>query len=271
MMNGRIAKMLREYIGANRRSSVVRGMHGLASFIESAYGNEGMEGESIGEDRVIERLAPAGFQVAFDIGANCGDWTLEALKFWPQVFVHAFEVAPQTFKALSQRMTGSADASRARLNGFGLSDVSGTYEMFYFPDHPQLTCDRPRHEHHQAVRFEAQLKTADAYAAENGIDAIDFVKIDVEGAEHRVLKGLERLLAERRIQCVQFEYGAFSLQTRVLLGDYYALLQENYWIGKIHPAGVEFGEYDWTMENFRFANFCCLSKARPDLRDLIAS
>jgi FkbM family methyltransferase len=246
-------------------------MRGVAAFIESAWANDGLDVESNGEHRVIASLKQADFRVALDVGANFGDWTLDALAMWPNVFVHAFEVAPVTFEKLSRQVLASPSASRTRLNSLGLSDAECTQEMFYFPDHPELTCDLPRHEGRKVVPFEAHLSTAGAYAAQNGIDAIDFVKIDVEGAEYRVLKGCGNLLSERRIQCIQFEYGAFSIQTRVLLHDYYTLLSENYWIGKIYPDGVEFADYEWTMENFRFANFCCISKARRDLRDLVAS
>jgi hypothetical protein len=102
-----------------------------------------------------------------------------------------------------------------------------------------------------------------------GIAAIDFLKIDVEGAEARVLNGFSRRLASQDVHCVQFEYGAFSVQTKVLLGDYYAMLADSYWIGKIYPNYVEFKEYDWTMEDFRFSNYCCVSRLRSDLRDLL--
>jgi hypothetical protein len=27
--------------------------------------------------------------------------------------------------------------------------------------------------------------------------------------------------------------------------------------------------YDWTMEDFRFSNYCCVSRLRSDLRDLL--
>jgi len=47
------------------------------------------------------------------------------------------------------------------------------------------------------------------------------------------------------LDCVQFEYGAFSIQTRVMLSDYYAMLADRYWIGKIYPSHVEFVEYSW--------------------------
>jgi FkbM family methyltransferase len=265
----RAGSLVRDLIGRNRRSVPVMALHHLASAFESAYVNEGASFAKNGERLVIERLSAADFRVAFDVGANDGDWLTEALLRWPRCNIHAFEVAPPTFQRLQERISKSRHASRCALNCLGLSDRNSSQEMFYFPEHPELTCDLRRHENYKIVPFDAQLCTADSYAREHLIDTLDFVKIDVEGAEHRVLKGLDGYLSRGKVNCMQFEYGAFSTQTRVLLADYYTLLSENYWIGKIFPAGVDFAEYDWRMEDFRFANYCCVSKARPDLRDLL--
>jgi hypothetical protein len=143
--------------------------------------------------------------------------------------------------------------------------------MYYFPDHPELTCDRPRHENSTVVQFEASIVAGDEYADANGIETIDFLKIDVEGAEHLVLKGFSRMLGRGAIRCIQFEYGAFSIQTRVLLADYYEWLGSRYWIGKVFPSGVEFRDYQWTDESFRFANFVCVSRDWPEARKLVES
>jgi FkbM family methyltransferase len=244
-------------------------LHQLASFVESAYWNEGSSFRTNGERQLLDRLLAANFQTAVDVGANCGDWMMAALDAWPQCRVHAFEVAPMTFQRLQNHLAESAGRDRATLNCLGLSDTPGRQTMFYFPEHPELTSDLPRHETLRRVPFEAQLCTGDEYAESHAIGTIDFLKIDVEGAEHRVLKGFSGYLAAHKIHCVQFEYGAFSTQTRFLLGDYYTLLSPNYWIGKIYPAYVDFRDYDWTMEDFRFANYCCVSKLRPDLRSLL--
>jgi hypothetical protein len=45
----------------------------------------------------------------------------------------------------------------------------------------------------------------DDSAAEHGIERVDAMKIDVEGAELKVLCGAERLLRERRIRFIQCE------------------------------------------------------------------
>jgi len=267
---GAVKSFGRRLIGTHRRSNGVRALHRFASFVESAYWNEGSSFHANGERQLLAKLRTANFQTAFDVGANCGDWLIASLAAWPQCRVHAFEVAPPTFQQLQHRLTETGCPDRATLNCLGLSDTMGRQTMFYFPEHSDLTCELPRHETLRRVPFEAQLTTGDEYAASHAIDTVDFLKIDVEGAEYRVLKGFSSYLATGRIHCVQFEYGAFSTQTKVLLGDYYSLLSPNYWIGKIYPAYVDFREYDWTMEDFRFANYCCVSKRRPALRELLA-
>lgn len=244
-------------------------MHRAAALFESAWHNEGVDFSSNGEKVVLERLKSADLRLVVDAGANVGDWTSAALQFWPNCRVHAFEVAPRTFELLSAAFRASPLRTRVELHDVGLSDEPGSQTMYYFPGHDELTCDIPRHESYAAVPFEAHLTTLDAFCAERGIEAIDYLKIDVEGAEHRVLNGARTLLEAGKITCVQFEYGAFSIQTRFLLKDYFDLLSGRFFIGKIFPDRVTFGDYDWTAEDFRFSNYLCVSKNRPDLKQLL--
>ena len=258
----------RRLIARKRQSAPVRALHRIATFIDQSYENEEWDMCVNGETTVLRRLAPAGFRTAFDVGAHVGDWSIEALKAWPRAHVHAFEVAPVTYERLVRHVDSVGLAERCTLNCCGLGEATTTREMYYFPDHPQLTCDLQRHTF-RSTPFRADLVHGDAYVRKHGLDTIDFLKIDVEGAEHLVLKGLEQTLQAGRIQCLQFEYGAFSIQTRVLLADYYEMLQSLFWIGKVYPTGVEFAEYDWRMESFRFSNFVCVSRQRPDLKEMV--
>jgi FkbM family methyltransferase len=180
------------------------------------------------------------------------------------------EVAPKTFEELGNRLKPAPGFERVVLNPVGCSDADGSQVMYYFPDHPDLTCDLPRHAH-RSVEFDGKVVTLDRYCRERNIDHVDFLKMDVEGAEHRVLKGFKDYLASGKVYCIQFEYGAFATQTRFLLGDYYAMLSKDYWIGKIYPGYVDFRNYDWTMEDFKFSNYFCLAKTKPELKALLAS
>lgn len=258
---------LASYIARHRRSTSIRHLHRLARWFERAWHNESTDSEQNGEYSVLRRLAPAGFSLAIDAGANVGDWSRTALALWPSCRIHAFEVAPPTWEAL--RNIGATHGDRFVAHNVGLYDAPGTTTMHYFPTDPRLTADMPRHAGREVTTFVARLTTLDAFAAEHGVDHVDYLKIDVEGAEHRVLAGARGLLGRRAISCLQFEYGAFSVQTRFLLQDYYRLLSETYEIGKIYPDHVDFGAYDWRMEDFRFSNYLCIRRDRRELMDLV--
>ena len=110
---------------------------------------------------------------------------------------------------------GSAGlAAHVTLYGVGLSDATERRNICFFPEHPNLTCDLPRHTFPWTA-LSAEFVEGDQYVRDRQIDRIDFAKIDVEGAEYRVLRGLRDTIAAGPITCIQFEYGAFSIQTRV--------------------------------------------------------
>jgi len=264
-----VKNAVRGTIARHRRSPLVTAIHNVTSFVESAWRNEGSEFAVNGEQFVLEKLKPANFRLAIDVGANLGDWFGAALELWPNCRVHAFEVAPATFKSMEKGIRLLPGRERVELHNLGLSDAAGTQTMYYFPDQPQLTCDLPRHDSYRAVPFDASLTTLDIFCRDKKIDAIDFLKIDVEGAEYRVLQGARELINSQRIACIQFEYGAFSIQTRFLLQDYYAALSDRFIIGKIFPNYVAFGDYDWRTEDFRFSNYLCVAKGRSDLQQLL--
>lgn len=266
---GRLRTGTRSVIARHRKALPVRMLHEVAAFIEEAYANEGSDFASNGEYALLKKLGRADFRTAIDVGANTGAWSAAALSLWPNCRVHAFEVAPDTFRELSAQMRDTPFADRVVLNSHGVSDSSGVSTMYYYPQEPQKTSEAPWHETLEAVPFQAEMLRLDDYCKSRDITQVDFLKVDVEGAEHRVFKGFSEFIDANKVNCIQFEYGAFSIQTRFLLTDYYKMFSDRYWIGKIFPGYVDFREYDWRMENFKFCNYCCVSRSRPDLKSLL--
>ena len=142
---GKVKRTLRTTIATHRRSAVVRTIHSVSSFVESAWRNEGSDFATNGERFVLQRLGAANFRLAIDAGANLGDWFCEALDLWPHCHAHAFEVAPATYELVKSRLSSYANHDRVSLHGVGLSDEAGVQTMYYFPDCPELTCDTRRH------------------------------------------------------------------------------------------------------------------------------
>lgn len=108
------------------------------------------------------------------------------------------------------------------------------------------------HDHYMSFeKRTARVTTLDKYCADNNIERIDLLKIDVEGAEHLVLKGSTRMLSEKRIRVIQFEYGYSSGDNHYLIRDFYDLLKSyGYVLGPLKYNGVWFMDFDYGMNNF---------------------
>lgn len=160
----------------------------------------------------IQYLQPG--MVVFDVGANIGELSLLFSRFvGPQGQVHAFEASRDTFARL-ERVIETANRKNLYLNHVALSDRTGTAQLrVYDTEHAGWTtlADRPLENYGIHVRPEriedVPMTTIDAYCEAHGIERIDLVKIDVEGAEQQVIAGAERMMAEDRIGCLVFEFG----------------------------------------------------------------
>ena len=257
-----------QWIAVNRMSRAVALLHRFAFWVEQQYHNESGDSATNGEYDLLQKLQCEDFRIVIDVGANVGDWSVVAAQCWPSCRVHAFEIVPQIFADLQETVKISACQNITAVNN-GLGNEQGKIQIHYYPEHPDLSCEGPRHNYHSIV-VDATTTTLVDYCASAGIGIIDFLKIDVEGVEYKVLQGASALVDAGVIHCIQFEYGAFSLDTRFLLRDYYEMLGAGYWIGKIYPGYVDFRDYDWRMEDFRFCNYLCVSRSRPDLLDRLA-
>ncbi len=200
--------------------------------------------------------------VAFDVGANRGEWSLCAKTLNPNMQLHAFELVPETFKILeSETLT----LENITLNNEGLSDISDTVDI-YMNSSSQTAGLFKRTGLEDSKIVTGKVITGDNYMRRKKLKHIDFLKIDVEGSEKKVLNGFSKTLKAGRIDVVYFEYGEFNIAARTFLEDFYEQLAD-YKIGKLMPRWVEFGEYDKKNENFRPAYYVAIKKQRTDLID----
>ncbi|HEV2856125.1 MAG TPA: FkbM family methyltransferase [Thermoanaerobaculia bacterium] len=142
--------------------------------------------------------------VVFDVGANNGYYTvLFSHLAGPRGEVHAFEPVPPTFERLEANLGREARYGNVRANRTAVGDAVGTARLFLpGEDHGQASLARHREGSWSAggpvSEHEAPLTTLDAYAAERGVERVDFLKCDVEGAELAVLRGGAGLLERHR-------------------------------------------------------------------------
>jgi FkbM family methyltransferase len=183
--------------------------------------------------------------------------------------IHSFEPAPATFQAL--RSNVASISNRVLLNETGLSDVEGEVDIYFDSGKSTVAGMYSGGDDNSTERIRCRFTTGDHYCQERNIEAIDFLKIDTEGADHQVLAGFGEMLRSRSVRCVQFEFGHWALVSRFLLADFYRSLEgDGYIVGRLYPDGVEFGGYELRREDFRLANYVAVLESDTELRSLLS-
>ena len=148
--------------------------------------------------RLFRKVVQPGMTV-IDVGANVGYYTLQAAaRVGPAGRVHAFEPAGSTFTRLVENveLNGFKNVSTCRAI---VNDRPGRLPLFVAPpDNSGLSGLRPPP---GALGFEeVDALTLDDYCERTNVPRVDVVKIDVEGSELAVLRGMPRLLAQPQVQ-----------------------------------------------------------------------
>jgi FkbM family methyltransferase len=125
-----------------------------------------------------------------DIGANIGIYTLWISRFTKNIV--AFE--PDSVNAERLRQQIAMNRLDITIEESAVSNINGW---------ANLSCDADMENH---LVSEGGRKVRSVRLDDYPLNKIDFLKIDVEGAEHLVLQGAERLLSEKSIAVMQLEF-----------------------------------------------------------------
>jgi FkbM family methyltransferase len=155
--------------------------------------------ERLTREWVCRLLTPG--KVAYDVGANAGFFTLLASRLVGVTGrVIAFEPAPANLLALRRHVELNAainveviDAAVAEAPGSAVFEAAGSAAQGHLSD---------------AGSLEVQVVQMDDLVGRAVIPTPDFLKIDVEGAELRVLEGARRVLSSGHPSIVLSAHGA---------------------------------------------------------------
>ena len=231
------------------------------NFLE-CYENFNYDIQSNGERFVLETLARQPLTCIFDVGANIGAWALLAHQCFPNAKIHCFEIAKPTQETLKEQTKG---LSNIIVNDFGLSDREGETTLKFYPQAGAASSIIDFPHPSDCVLVKASVACGDLYMQKHGITHVDFMKLDVEGAEDRVLQGFSNALSNRLIDVIQFEYGRVNILTKFLLYGFYVLFRKHgYRVGKIYPNYVDFREYSFAHEDFLGPNYLAVREELAD-------
>ncbi len=153
---------------------------------------------------LLDRLRPG--DVFADIGANVGVMGLQAAaRVGPTGAVWCFEPNPRLVRLIDESARVNGFDGRVRAAAVALAESDDPARPFYLSQNPAnsgLSSLMPSDAHLSVGRMgdpvTVRATTFDTFAAEHRIDRLDGVKIDVEGAEELVVRGMTESLARLR-------------------------------------------------------------------------
>ena len=244
----------RQQIARNRRNPLVRGVAAIAEFYLRAYHNEGNpnfdhNGERFLMERLGHRMGDRALTI-WDVGAHEGEWSQLAHGYLPQAHILSFEVVPSVFRRIPPQPWREA-------HNIGLSDQDGHVGVTVAEGWDTASAIEPRRGHRffEDGRVEhCTVARGDTLIA-NGRPRPDFLKIDTEGHEVPVLRGLTGLLASAPPEIIQLEYGQTYIPGGYSLRNLFDLLAPHgYRIGRLHPGHVDYFDYGYHRDDFRMSN-----------------
>jgi FkbM family methyltransferase len=132
--------------------------------------------------------------VVLDCGANVGVFTRKALRAGARTVI-AIELAPENIDCLRRNFPEEIRAGQVIVYPKGVWDKEDWLTLKVDPEnsaadsvvmHPKNAIDGPR----------VPLTTIDRMVEELKLERVDFIKMDIEGAERRALRGAQKTIAQ---------------------------------------------------------------------------
>ncbi len=222
-----------------------------------------------GEDRYLRdwaRKAGAASRplILFDVGANEGEFSAQCRDvLGDRPFeVHCFEPNPAAFARLEKAF---GTDRRWHLVNKGVGETAGRLPLYEQKGEAgsRLASFLPRtfdDIYPSAVQSETvEVISLDSYLEAEGIASVDYLKIDVEGFEAYVLKGMAGALSRGAIDRIQFEFNSHNALTGLTLLQISHMLPDHQ-IRRILPNGTvpvagPGCRYNGRVEIFKYGNF----------------
>jgi len=144
-------------------------------------------------------------QHIIDGGAYHGSATRRLLKLFPQARIHAFEPQTETFGELKRSLV---DEPRVSLYPLALSDRCGMSQLHVNREAfttSLLPTAQPLAMHPIGEQT-VQTTTLDAWTTEHDIEAVGFLKLDLQGHELAALRGAEQMLRNTMVVLTEVNF-----------------------------------------------------------------
>jgi FkbM family methyltransferase len=236
-------------------------------FFKRVGGKGNMKSASNGEFKLLDSIVKnSADKVTFlDGGANVGAHSIYfldlCLKYSKKPSLFSVEPFPSTRKVLVNNIKNKAEGINYKILPIALGDESKKVNFYYDEGDSSGANSVVEHYYLNSGEIEVQQEKLDDVAIENNITKIDFLKLDIEGAEFNALLGAKSLLQNKKIRYIQLEYnqtwikGGGSIEKVMNLCN-----QFDYALYRITKSGLlSIPTYHYVLDDFFYSNLLLIS------------
>jgi FkbM family methyltransferase len=192
--------------------------------------------------------------IVFDIGSNKGEFADLLIDNVSEI--HLFEPNTDLLTYTRVKYCDRSNVSYIDLAAYKEDLVS--IDFFYFTNENNglsSIYDNPKWDELPKQKKKVESITIDTYTENYDIQEIDFIKIDVEGAEMDVLLGMEHTLIDKAVKYIQIEYSPHYKLNGYKFTDVIRFVnQYGYKVFSTDIEGLEI-TVDNFVEDYRLENF----------------
>jgi FkbM family methyltransferase len=141
--------------------------------------------------------------ICFDVGSQIGFYPLLCSFMGAKVF--SFEANPEMVRMQTINVLLNNFQNQVTINPVAVSDRDGHAIFYCQPNGWSGLSSLYKDDLNPGTKIEVKTITLDSYIQQNGIDKVDLLKIDIEGAEGMALRGLQDSLSRGQIRTIIWE------------------------------------------------------------------
>lgn len=160
---------------------------------------------------IVETFLPEN-PFILEAGAHSGEDTIQFAKKWPKATIFAFEPVPRFYQKILKNIR-TRHITNVQAFPFGLFSSTGKRDFFYSRNcggaSSYLPDAKDEKTNYADLRMKLPCMTLDDWAEEYGIDHIDFMWLDMEGAEYYMLSVSEKILKTTKVILTELSFRSF--------------------------------------------------------------
>ncbi|MFM6618373.1 MAG: FkbM family methyltransferase, partial [Dolichospermum sp.] len=178
-----------------------------------------------------------------------------------------FEPGESAFQEIQKKFSNNLNVTLIQA---ACSDSIG--EAIFYDIYPMQSSSLGKYNENSAIAKTVKVSTIDQEIKNRNWDYIDFLKIDCEGYDLKVLMGSKEVLSlQKKVGIIQFEYGEYWTSSGSTLSSCLELLNSfQYEVFLLSKNGLLKFNYEVYGEYFRYSNFVAIAQNKMDTyRELI--